>query len=184
MCIISPLLLLAPEVAQHASARNCNSTEWQFLSLPSTLTYSASHSNTHTHTHITYICKRFTPFQTYTPYNFSSLALSNHPLLIHLSLLRTPSINIPLSFTFSSPSPFFPENVHTRPLLPPLFPVFSADVLPVYPGLSTIRPIKAPSNWTVYVIHIKTESSFCCFLMSLQDETSYYVLASGYGGSR
>lgn len=34
MCIISPLLLLAPEVAQHASARNCNSTEWQFLSLP------------------------------------------------------------------------------------------------------------------------------------------------------
>lgn len=27
VCIISPLLLLAPEVAQHASARNCNSTE-------------------------------------------------------------------------------------------------------------------------------------------------------------
>lgn len=138
MCIISPLLLLAPEVAQHASARNCNSTEWQFLSLPSTLTYSASHSTntyTHTYTQTTCICKRFTPFQTYTPYNFSSLTLSNHPLslLIHLSLLRTPSINIPLSFTFSSPHPSLLPREHTHPPPLPLFPVFSADVPPFTP---------------------------------------------------
>lgn len=32
--IISPLLLVAREVAQHASARNCNSAEWQFPSSP------------------------------------------------------------------------------------------------------------------------------------------------------
>lgn len=153
MCIISPLLLLAPEVAQHASARNCNSTEWQFLSLPSTLTYSVSHSNTHTH--ITYICKRFTPFQTYTPYNFSSLALSNHPLLIHLSLLRTSSINIPLSFTFSSPPPFFPENVHTRPLLSPLyflyFPLTFSPFTPDYRRFDLLKP-RAIEPYTSFIL--------------------------------
>lgn len=177
MCIISPLLLLAPEVAQHASARNCNSTEWQFLSLPSTLTYSVSHSAKHTHTYITYVNVSHHFKRTHRTI-FLLSRFPTPPSFIHLfSLLRTPSINTPLSFaSFSSPS--LPPRERTHPL----FPVFSADV---YPGLSTIRPIKAPSNWTVYVIHIKTESSFCfCFLMSLQDETSYYVLASGYGGSR
>lgn len=141
------------------------------------------HAHTHTHTSHTYV-------------NVSHHFKRTHRTIFLLSRFpTTPSSSISPSFAhprstyhfLSSSRLLLPSSQRTythAPSSPPLFPVFSADVLPVYPGLSTIRPIKAPSNWTVYVIHIKTESSFCCFLMSLQDETSYYVLASGYGGSR
>lgn len=121
MCIISPLLLLAPEVAQHASARNCNSTEWQFLSLPSTLTYSASHStNTHTHTH------------THKPHayvNVSHHFKHTHRTIFLLSRFpTTPSLSSSISPSFAHPRstyhflsrshppipPFFLENIHTH----------------------------------------------------------------------
>jgi len=54
--IISSLLLVAREVAQHASARNCNSAEWQFPSSshqpPSQLCMQPqTHARTSSHVH-------------------------------------------------------------------------------------------------------------------------------------
>lgn len=106
MCIISPLLLLAPEVAQHASARNCNSTEWQFLSLPSTLTYSVSHSNTHTHTHTSH-----------TYVNVSHHFKHTHRTIFLLSRFpTTPSSSI--SPSFAHPRSTYHFLSRSRPLLP------------------------------------------------------------------
>ena len=102
MCIISPLLLLAPEVAQHASARNCNSTEWQFLSLPpsnpfhlplsppcASTTYTV-YTRTHTHTHTRVRAREHIQRQAY---NFSSRFLCHSSLLLSV-LVRTCTINV------------------------------------------------------------------------------------------
>lgn len=101
-----------------------------------------------THTHIHHICKRFTPFQTYTPYNFSSLTLSN-PSLLHPSLL-------PPSHTLDQHTAFFrfvliPLPSSQGTYTPPYFLYFPLTFTPDYRRFDLLKP-RAIEPYTSFIL--------------------------------
>lgn len=108
VCIISPLLLFTPEVARHASARNCNSTEWQFPSLPPTNSFYPPRfmhpccAHTRLQTHAIFFLPRTAPFWPSLDQTYLSDPL---PTLSYLFILRYFLLRAPIFF-FVLSAPF------------------------------------------------------------------------------